>query len=83
MILWHFSIELKFLKFQVVHVYLKITVSFSLSLKLYFWCKANVFQNAMRATMEHYADKGVYPPIQVHVTLGKEDLTVKVSVFFF
>uniref|UniRef100_A0AAA9RXE4 Protein-serine/threonine kinase n=1 Tax=Bos taurus TaxID=9913 RepID=A0AAA9RXE4_BOVIN len=36
-----------------------------------------LFKNAMRATMEHHADKGVYPPIQVHVTLGKEDLTVK------
>ena len=33
----------------------------------------------MRARMEHHADKGVYPPIQVHVTLGKEDLTVKMS----
>lgn len=32
--------------------------------------------------MEHHADKGVYPPIQVHVTLGKEDLTVKVSAVF-
>ncbi|XP_044789697.2 pyruvate dehydrogenase (acetyl-transferring) kinase isozyme 1, mitochondrial isoform X2 [Bubalus bubalis] len=38
-----------------------------------------LFKNAMRATMEHHADKGVYPPIQVHVTLGKEDLTVKMS----
>uniref|UniRef100_A0A8D0GW89 Protein-serine/threonine kinase n=1 Tax=Sphenodon punctatus TaxID=8508 RepID=A0A8D0GW89_SPHPU len=37
-----------------------------------------LFKNAMRATMEHNADRGVYPPIQVHVTLGKEDLTVKV-----
>lgn len=36
-----------------------------------------LFKNAMRATMEHHADKGVYPPIQVHVTLGEEDLTVK------
>ncbi|XP_057600814.1 pyruvate dehydrogenase (acetyl-transferring) kinase isozyme 1, mitochondrial isoform X3 [Hippopotamus amphibius kiboko] len=36
-----------------------------------------LFKNAMRATMEHHADKGVYPPIQVHVTLGNEDLTVK------
>ncbi|XP_075385367.1 pyruvate dehydrogenase (acetyl-transferring) kinase isozyme 1, mitochondrial [Tenrec ecaudatus] len=36
-----------------------------------------LFKNAMRATMEYHADKGVYPPIQVHVTLGKEDLTVK------
>lgn len=31
--------------------------------------------------MEHHADKGVYPPIQVHVTLGEEDLTVKVIFF--
>ncbi|XP_004857737.1 pyruvate dehydrogenase (acetyl-transferring) kinase isozyme 1, mitochondrial isoform X2 [Heterocephalus glaber] len=38
-----------------------------------------LFKNAMRATMEHYADKGVYPTIQVHVTLGNEDLTVKMS----
>ncbi|XP_036600158.1 pyruvate dehydrogenase (acetyl-transferring) kinase isozyme 1, mitochondrial isoform X3 [Trichosurus vulpecula] len=38
-----------------------------------------LFKNAMRATMEHHADKGVYPPIQVHVTLGNEDLTVKTS----
>ncbi|XP_058569920.1 pyruvate dehydrogenase (acetyl-transferring) kinase isozyme 1, mitochondrial isoform X2 [Neofelis nebulosa] len=36
-----------------------------------------LFKNAMRATMEHHADKGVYPPVQVHVTLGNEDLTVK------
>ncbi|KAL4840629.1 hypothetical protein H8958_004976 [Nasalis larvatus] len=35
--------------------------------------------NAMRATMEHHANRGVYPPIQVHVTLGNEDLTVKMS----
>ncbi|XP_029790237.1 pyruvate dehydrogenase (acetyl-transferring) kinase isozyme 1, mitochondrial isoform X2 [Suricata suricatta] len=38
-----------------------------------------LFKNAMRATMEHHADKGVYPPIQVHITLGSEDLTVKMS----
>ncbi|XP_036109972.1 pyruvate dehydrogenase (acetyl-transferring) kinase isozyme 1, mitochondrial isoform X2 [Molossus molossus] len=38
-----------------------------------------LFKNAMRATMEYHADKGVYPPIQVHVTLGNEDLTVKMS----
>ncbi|XP_072608062.1 pyruvate dehydrogenase (acetyl-transferring) kinase isozyme 1, mitochondrial isoform X2 [Vulpes vulpes] len=38
-----------------------------------------LFKNAMRATMEHHADKGVYPPIQVHITLGNEDLTVKMS----
>nr|XP_045223204.1 pyruvate dehydrogenase (acetyl-transferring) kinase isozyme 1, mitochondrial isoform X4 [Macaca fascicularis] len=36
-----------------------------------------LFKNAMRATMEHHANRGVYPPIQVHVTLGNEDLTVK------
>ncbi|XP_017717857.1 PREDICTED: pyruvate dehydrogenase (acetyl-transferring) kinase isozyme 1, mitochondrial isoform X4 [Rhinopithecus bieti] len=38
-----------------------------------------LFKNAMRATMEHHANRGVYPPIQVHVTLGNEDLTVKMS----
>ncbi|XP_011902399.1 PREDICTED: pyruvate dehydrogenase (acetyl-transferring) kinase isozyme 1, mitochondrial isoform X2 [Cercocebus atys] len=38
-----------------------------------------LFKNAMRATMEHHASRGVYPPIQVHVTLGNEDLTVKMS----
>uniref|UniRef100_A0A8C9IY71 Protein-serine/threonine kinase n=2 Tax=Piliocolobus tephrosceles TaxID=591936 RepID=A0A8C9IY71_9PRIM len=38
-----------------------------------------LFKNAMRATMEHHASRGVYPSIQVHVTLGNEDLTVKMS----
>ncbi|TFK14481.1 heparan-sulfate 6-O-sulfotransferase 3 [Platysternon megacephalum] len=38
-----------------------------------------LFKNAMRATMEHCTDRSVYPPIQVHVTLGNEDLTVKIS----
>ncbi|XP_035295007.1 pyruvate dehydrogenase (acetyl-transferring) kinase isozyme 1, mitochondrial-like [Cricetulus griseus] len=38
-----------------------------------------LFKNAMRATVEHHADKRVYPPIQVHVTLGEEDLPVKMS----
>lgn len=33
--------------------------------------------------MEFHADKGVYPPIQVHVTLGNEDLTVRVNASFF
>lgn len=28
--------------------------------------------------MEHNADRCIYPPIHVHVTLGNEDLTVKV-----
>ncbi|KAG8432451.1 hypothetical protein GDO86_016915 [Hymenochirus boettgeri] len=38
-----------------------------------------LFKNAMRATMEFHADKGVYPPIKVNVVLGSEDLTVKLS----
>ncbi|KAM6268936.1 pyruvate dehydrogenase (acetyl-transferring) kinase isozyme 1, mitochondrial isoform 2-T2 [Porphyrio hochstetteri] len=38
-----------------------------------------LFKNAMRATMEHNADRCIYPPIHVHVTLGNEDLTVKMS----
>ncbi|XP_073161954.1 pyruvate dehydrogenase (acetyl-transferring) kinase isozyme 1, mitochondrial isoform X2 [Lepidochelys kempii] len=38
-----------------------------------------LFKNAMRATMERYTDRSVYPPIQVHVILGNEDLTVKIS----
>ncbi|KFQ46732.1 hypothetical protein N333_07677, partial [Nestor notabilis] len=38
-----------------------------------------LFKNAMRATMEHHADRCIYPPIHVHVTLGNEDLTVKMS----
>lgn len=28
--------------------------------------------------MEHNADRCIYPPIHVYVTLGNEDLTVKV-----
>ncbi|KAK2532559.1 pyruvate dehydrogenase (acetyl-transferring) kinase isozyme 1, mitochondrial [Columba livia] len=36
-----------------------------------------LFKNAMRATMEHNADRCIYPPIHVYVTLGNEDLTVK------
>lgn len=38
-----------------------------------------LFKNAMRATMELYGDSMEYPPIQVQVALGTEDLTVKVS----
>ncbi|KAM9586317.1 pyruvate dehydrogenase (acetyl-transferring) kinase isozyme 1, mitochondrial-like [Trichechus inunguis] len=38
-----------------------------------------LFKNAMRATMEYHADRGVHPPIQVHITLGNEDLTMKMS----
>ncbi|KAL7991631.1 hypothetical protein Chor_015887 [Crotalus horridus] len=36
-----------------------------------------LFKNAMRATMEHHADRGIYPPVHVQVALGTEDLTVK------
>lgn len=32
--------------------------------------------------MEHNADRCIYPPIHVHITLGNEDLTVKVPTFF-
>ncbi|NWH31911.1 PDK1 kinase, partial [Chloropsis hardwickii] len=38
-----------------------------------------LFKNAMRATMEHHADQCIYPAIHVHITLGNEDLTVKMS----
>ncbi|KAG8124920.1 putative Pyruvate dehydrogenase kinase protein [Naja naja] len=36
-----------------------------------------LFKNAMRATMEHHAERGIYPPVHVQVALGAEDLTVK------
>ncbi|XP_076858899.1 pyruvate dehydrogenase (acetyl-transferring) kinase isozyme 1, mitochondrial [Brachyhypopomus gauderio] len=38
-----------------------------------------LFKNAMRATMELYGDAIDYPPVQVQIALGDEDLTVKVS----
>ncbi|XP_069081446.1 pyruvate dehydrogenase (acetyl-transferring) kinase isozyme 1, mitochondrial isoform X3 [Pleurodeles waltl] len=38
-----------------------------------------LFKNSMRATMEFNTARGVYPPIHVHVALGSEDLTVKMS----
>uniref|UniRef100_A0A8C6U5Q0 Protein-serine/threonine kinase n=1 Tax=Neogobius melanostomus TaxID=47308 RepID=A0A8C6U5Q0_9GOBI len=38
-----------------------------------------LFKNAMRATMELYGDSMEYPPVQVQIALGSEDLTVKVS----
>uniref|UniRef100_UPI00358F7681 pyruvate dehydrogenase (acetyl-transferring) kinase isozyme 1, mitochondrial-like n=1 Tax=Myxine glutinosa TaxID=7769 RepID=UPI00358F7681 len=39
-----------------------------------------LFKNSMRATIElHDATSSSYPPIQVLVSLGKEDLTIKVS----
>uniref|UniRef100_A0A0R3S542 Protein-serine/threonine kinase n=1 Tax=Elaeophora elaphi TaxID=1147741 RepID=A0A0R3S542_9BILA len=38
-----------------------------------------LFKNAMRATIDRYGEFEKLPPIQVLATLGKEDLTVKVS----
>lgn len=38
-----------------------------------------LFKNAMRATMEYYGESGNYPPVKVHVVLGNEDLTVRMS----
>lgn len=38
-----------------------------------------LFKNAMRATMEFHADKGIYPAVKVRVSLGSEDLTIKLS----
>lgn len=33
--------------------------------------------------MEHNADRCIYPAIHVHITLGNEDLTVKVLTFYY
>uniref|UniRef100_A0A8C5Q000 Protein-serine/threonine kinase n=1 Tax=Leptobrachium leishanense TaxID=445787 RepID=A0A8C5Q000_9ANUR len=38
-----------------------------------------LFKNAMRATMELYGDSCNYPPVKVHVALGNEDLTIRMS----
>ncbi|KFM76176.1 [Pyruvate dehydrogenase [lipoamide]] kinase, mitochondrial, partial [Stegodyphus mimosarum] len=39
-----------------------------------------LFKNAMRAVVEHYGSSADnFPPIQVLVALGKEDLTIKMS----
>ncbi|CAH2305763.1 Hypothetical predicted protein [Pelobates cultripes] len=38
-----------------------------------------LFKNAMRATIEFYAESGNYPPVKVHVALGNEDLTIRMS----
>ncbi|GFR19468.1 [Pyruvate dehydrogenase [Trichonephila clavata] len=39
-----------------------------------------LFKNAMRAVVEHYgSDADSFPPLQVIVALGREDLTIKMS----
>lgn len=40
-------------------------------------------QNAMRATVEHQENCPSLTPIEVIVVLGKEDLTIKVTIFCF
>lgn len=43
-----------------------------------------LFKNAMRAVVEHHgAAARDYPPIQVLVIRGKEDVTIKVYKFVF
>lgn len=45
--------------------------------------KALLFQNSMRATVELYEDKKeAYPSVKTLVTLGKEDLSIKVTTLF-
>lgn len=42
--------------------------------------KGLLFQNSMRATVELYEDKKeAYPAVKTLVTLGKEDLSIKVT----
>ena len=38
-----------------------------------------LLKNAMRAVVEHYPDTSDFPPIQLLVVNGQEDLTIKVS----
>jgi pyruvate dehydrogenase kinase 2/3/4 len=38
-----------------------------------------LFKNAMRATIEHHEGKNSLPPIQCMVSLGGEDISIKVS----
>lgn len=45
--------------------------------------KVLLFQNSMRATVELYEDrKESYPSVKTLVTLGKEDLSIKVTALF-
>uniref|UniRef100_A0A8C4NFX9 Protein-serine/threonine kinase n=1 Tax=Eptatretus burgeri TaxID=7764 RepID=A0A8C4NFX9_EPTBU len=38
-----------------------------------------LFENSMRATVEQHESSATYPPIDVLVTLGEEDLTIRMS----
>uniref|UniRef100_UPI00358EAE64 pyruvate dehydrogenase (acetyl-transferring) kinase isozyme 2, mitochondrial-like n=1 Tax=Myxine glutinosa TaxID=7769 RepID=UPI00358EAE64 len=38
-----------------------------------------LFKNSMRATVEQHENSVTYPPIEVLVTLGEEDLTIRMS----
>lgn len=42
-------------------------------------CVCVVWQNAMRATVETHEMSLTLPPIKVQVSLGSEDLTIKVE----
>lgn len=45
--------------------------------------KGLLFQNSMRATVELYEEKKeAYPAVKTLVTLGKEDLSIKVTALF-
>lgn len=39
-----------------------------------------LFKNSMRAVMEHHEVESKYPPIEVIVSRGKEDICVKVQI---
>ncbi|KAK0163640.1 hypothetical protein PV327_007303 [Microctonus hyperodae] len=38
-----------------------------------------LFKNSMRAVMEYYGDSDTYPPVEVTIVRGKEDICVKMS----
>uniref|UniRef100_A0A6Q2ZC71 Protein-serine/threonine kinase n=1 Tax=Esox lucius TaxID=8010 RepID=A0A6Q2ZC71_ESOLU len=38
-----------------------------------------LFKNSMRATVEHHENSKILPPVKAKVTLGKEDLSIKIS----